>query len=46
MNLVRFDPPRDLTDFSSDCSRLFVRTFGQSGAARPRTITIETGVAA
>jgi HSP20 family protein len=34
MSIVRFDPIRDLADFSTDINRLFVRTFGESGAAR------------
>lgn len=46
MSIVRLDPLRDLTDVRSDINTLFVRTFGESGVARPRLITIETGVTA
>ncbi len=34
MSIVRFDPLRDLADFSTDINRLFVRAFGESGQAR------------
>lgn len=34
MNVVRFDPLRDLTAFRDDINRLFARTFGDGEATR------------
>lgn len=41
MNIVRYDPFRDLTAFRDDINRLFTRTFGESGEARSWTPAID-----